>query len=243
METEWLWGRRVVSEALRGSNRDVGEIWIEDGPASEPLDRIAGLARQRGVDVRRVDKKELAGLELPGAQRVAACCGPFRYATEDELPAAPPGTSSVLVVLDHLEDPQNTGAILRTAEVAGCAGVCIPKRRAAQITPAVTRASAGATEHLKVFRIGNVANLVGTLQEAGYWAVALDGASDERWDAVNYKGHIVLVVGAEGKGVQRLVRERCDFRVALPLRGRVQSLNASAAFAAVMFEVVRQQGG
>jgi len=243
MTMEWLSGRRVVAEVLRGSNRDVEEVVIEEGPASESLDRIVGFAQRRGVDVRRVDKGELARLELPDAQRVAARCGPFRYATEDELPAAAPGRASVLVVLDHLEDPQNTGAILRTAEAAGCTGVCIPKRRAAQITPAVVRAAAGATEHLRVYRVGNVATLIGTLQAAGYWAVALDGSADDRWHAVDYKGHIALVVGAEGKGVQRLVSERCDYRVALPLKGRVESLNASAAFAAVMFEVVRQQGG
>ncbi len=172
---------------------------------------------------------------------MAARCTPFRYKGEGEIPWQSDGRG-VLVILDHLEDPQNTGAILRTCEAAGCVGACIPKKRAAQITPAVVRASAGATEHLSIFRIGNVANLVDSLKDAGYWAVALDGDGDERWDRVDYRGRIVLIVGSEGKGVQRLVRERCDHRVALPMHGKIGSLNASAAFAAVVYEVVRQQG-
>ena len=239
--SEWLWGRRVVTEVLRGSNREVESVWIESGRASDALDEIRAAAERRGVGVRDVDADQFAGLDLPDAQRVAARCGSFRYRDEGDLPKAADG-AGVLVVLDHLEDPQNTGAIMRTAEAAGCLGVCIPKRRAAQVTPAVARASAGATEHLNVYRIGNVANVIRWLQDNSYWAVALDGEGEERWDRVDYRGHVALVVGAEGKGVQRLVRERCDHRVALPLRGKVGSLNASAAFAAVVYEIVRQQG-
>lgn len=239
--SEWLWGRHVVREVLRGSNREVESVWIARGAAGGSLDEIRAAARVRGVAVRDVDADEFAGLDLPDAQRVAARCGFFHYRDEGDLPTTAGGTG-VLVVLDHLEDPQNTGAIMRTAEAAGCLGVCIPKRRAAQVTPAVARAAAGATEHLDVYRIGNVANLIKWLQGNGYWAVALDGEGEERWDEVDYRGRVALVVGAEGKGVQRLVRERCDHRVALPLRGKVGSLNASAAFAAVMYEVVRQQG-
>ena len=237
---EWLWGRRVVGEVLRGSNRDVEAVWIETGRASDALDEIRAAAVAGGIEVRDVAADEFAALDLPDAQRVAARCGPFRYRDEGDLPPAA-GRSSVVVVLDHLEDPQNTGAIIRTAEAAGCLGVCIPKRRAALVTAAVARASAGASEHLDVYRIGNVANVIKWLQENGYWAVALDGDGEQNWSDVDYRGHIALVVGAEGKGVQRLVMERCDYRVALPLRGKVGSLNASAAFAAVMYEVVRQQ--
>ena len=239
--SEWLWGHRVISEVLRGSNREVESVWIESGKASGALDEIRAAAERRGVGVRGVDADEFAGLDLPDAQRVAARCGSFRYRDEGDLPKAA-GGSGVLVVLDHLEDPQNTGAIMRTAEAAGCLGVCIPKRRAVQVTPAVARASAGATEHLDVYRISNVADVIKWLQDNGYWAVALDGEGEERWDQVDYRGYVALVVGAEGKGVQRLVRERCDHRVVLPLRGRIGSLNASAAFAALMYEVVRQQG-
>jgi 23S rRNA (guanosine2251-2'-O)-methyltransferase len=238
---EWLSGRRVVAEVLAAGRREVRRVCLEDGPPSEPLRAIEKLAGARAIPVDHLDAGELARRDLPDAQRVAAECGPYTYRDETDLPIAE-GRSGVLVILDHLEDPQNTGAILRTAEAAGCRGVCIPHKRAVAVTPAVVRASAGAVEHLDVFHIGNVANLIKWLQDNGWWVVALDGAGDERWDQVDYRGHIALVVGAEGKGVSRLVAERCDHRVALPLKGKVASLNASAAFAAVMYEVVRQQG-
>lgn len=243
MKSEWLCGRRVVGEVLAAGRREVHGVCIECGPSSAALSSIIDFAGQRGIEVETLDTAGFARLELRDAQRVAVRCGPFVYRAEGDIPRAVAERRSVLVVLDHLEDPQNTGAILRTAEAAGCSGVCIPKKRSVGVTPAVVRASAGASEHLDVFRVGNVANLIKRLQEHGYWAVALDGEGEERWDRVDYRGHIALVVGAEGKGVQRLVRDICDHRVALPLRGRVASLNASAAFAAVMYEVVRQQGG
>lgn len=242
MSDEWLSGRRVVHEVLAAGRRAVHAVYLEDGPPAEPLARIEQAARDRSVPVERLPAGELARRDLPDAQRVAARCGPYPYRHEADLPEATAGRNGVLVVLDHLEDPQNTGAILRTAEAAGCLGVCIPRRRAAGVTPAVVRASAGAAEHLDVFSVGNVANLVAWLQQHGYWVIALDGDGDERWDEVSYKGHVALVVGAEGRGVSRLVGERCDHRVALPLRGKVGSLNASAAFAAAVYEVVRQQG-
>lgn len=241
--SEWLWGRRVVAEVLAGSNREVHSVSIESGPPSTALDAIIAAADRRGVEVEELAPPAFAKLDLPDAQRVAARCGDFRYKGEADIPAGTGGRAGVLVVLDHLEDPQNTGAIMRTAEAAGCIGVCVPERRSAGVSGAVVRASAGASEHLDVFRIGNVANLIRWLQEHGYWTVALDGEAPQRWDEVDYRGHIALVVGSEGKGVQRLVRERCDYRIALPLRGKVGSLNASAAFAAVMYEVVRQQTG
>ena len=241
--SEWLCGRRVVAETLRGSNRDVHDVLIEEGPRSRALEAIVEAAKDRGVELRRAASGAFEELGLEDAQRVAARCGPFRYADAADIPAGDRGDSSILVVLDHLEDPQNTGAVLRSAEVAGCVGACIPKRRAAQVSPAVVRASAGATEHLAVFQIGNVASLLGQLKELGYWTVALDGGARQRWDEVEYRGHIALVIGSEGRGVQRLVRERCDFRVSLPVEGNVDSLNASAAFAAVLYEVVRQQRG
>lgn len=243
MSEEWLQGRRIVAEVLAAGRRVVHGVCIEEGPHSEPLEEIKSAAAQRGVPVEQVAAGELARRELLEAQRVAARCAPYPYRDEADLPAPGPTGRSILVVLDHLEDPQNTGAILRSAEAAGCVGVCIPRKRAAGVTPAVVRASSGATEHLDVFSVGNVANLIGWLQDNGYWVVALDGDGEERWDQVDYRGNIALVVGAEGKGVSRLVRERSDHRVALPLRGKVASLNASAAFAAAVYEVVRQQQG
>jgi 23S rRNA (guanosine2251-2'-O)-methyltransferase len=238
---EWICGRRAVAEVFAAGRRRVHQLIIEPGPSSLALEGIVDAAELLGVGVESADGDEFSRLGLHDAQRVAVRVDPFAFRDEADLPVAGSGAHSLLVVLDHLEDPQNVGAILRTAEAAGCSAVCIPKKRAAGITPAVVRASAGAVEHLDVFQVGNVAQLIGWLQANGYWVVALDGEGEQGWCDVDYRGHIALVVGAEGKGVQRLVREKCDHRVALPLRGRVGSLNASAAFAAVTYEVVRQQ--
>ncbi|MFQ5928036.1 MAG: 23S rRNA (guanosine(2251)-2'-O)-methyltransferase RlmB, partial [Terriglobia bacterium] len=206
------------------------------------LERLAANARELGVPLREVDRDTFASLQLPDAQRAAARCGPFLYRSEAELPTADKGrVPCLIVVLDQIEDPHNAGAIIRTAEAVGCAGICLPRRRAVSVTPAVVRASAGATEHLPVFRIGNVARTVERLQQAGYWAVALDHGAEQSWDEADYRGCIALVVGSEGRGVRRLVADRCDHRVALPMFGRVGSLNVSAAFAAAAYEVVRQQ--
>lgn len=242
--TEWLWGVRSVEEALRGGNRLVHEIWIEAGPANPALDRLRRVAQGQEIPVREIDSDDFAGLDLPDAQRVAARCGPFGY--RDEIEVATEAAREVpcfVVVLDHLEDPQNFGAIVRTADASGCKGIFIPRRRAVAVTPAVVRASAGATEHVAICRVGNVAQTVDRLKEVGYWSVALDAGADARWDEIDYSARICLVMGAEGRGVHRLVSERCDHRVSLPMRGGVGSLNVSAAFAAIAYEVVRQQAG
>lgn len=239
---EWLWGVRAVEEALRGRNRTVHEIWIAPGRDNATLERLSSRARVAQVAVRNVSVDDFAGLDLPDAQRVAARCGPFSYADEDEV-AARVGQQGpgFVVVLDHLQDPQNFGAIVRTADATGCKGIFIPRKRAVGVTPAVVRASAGATEHATICRVGNVAQTVDRLKEAGFWTVALDAGGEAAWDQVDYLAPIALVMGAEGKGVQRLVLDRCDHRVALPMRGRIESLNVSAAFAAIAYEVVRQQ--
>ena len=239
---EWLSGRHSVSEVLCGRNRSIREVWVESGRRHPDLEKLMAAARRAGVEVRRVTPSALAGLPVGVRQRVAARCGPFRYLAEANLPAVDPAASAnLVVVLDRIQDPQNLGAIVRTAEAAGAAALCIPKRHASGITPAVVSASGGATEHLPIHRVGNVAGVLRKLQDLGYWNVGLDSAATTSWDEVDYRGGTALVVGAEGKGLRRLVAERCDFIVTLPMAGRVASLNAGAAFAAVAFEVVRQQ--
>jgi len=240
--SEWLWGVRPVEEAIRGGNRQIHEVWMESGSASATLDRLKIAAQRRGVHVRDVDSDHFAGLDLPDAQRVAARCGPFAYRDEIEVAThAAMEARCFVVVLDHLEDPQNFGAIVRTADAAGCKGIFIPRKRAVAVTPAVVRASAGATEHVAICRVGNIAQTVDRLKESGFWTVALDAEAEARWDEVDYAARIGLVMGAEGRGVHRLVSDRCDHRVSLPMRGGVGSLNVSAAFAAITYEVVRQQ--
>jgi len=188
-----------------------------------------------------VEAEAFAGLDLGRGRRAAARADPYRY-REDDLPDADPdAVPCISVVLDHVKDPQNLGAIIRTAEAVGCRALCIPRARAASVTPAVVRAAAGATEHLPIYRLANVARTVQLLKERGWWMVGLDAGGADDWDRVDYRGCTGLVLGEEGSGLHRLVRERCDFRVALPMVGAVASLNVSAAFAAVAYEVLRQQ--
>ena len=233
--SEWLAGRHSVEEALAGNAREVHEIWVRDG-VDDPT--MTALAAESGKPFTVVEREDFAEVAPPGAG-IAARCSAFRYASEADLPDATP--TALVVVLDGIQDPQNLGAIIRTAEVVGADAVCIPERRAAQVTPAVVRASAGATEHLPICRVVNVARCLRGLQKKGYWSVGLVPEADEAWSAVDYRSAIALVVGAEGEGLRRLVAEQCDHRVALPTRGKVASLNASAAFAAVAFEVARQR--
>lgn len=237
--SEWLAGRHVVAAVLAGSAREVHEVRLRAGAAPADLGSVGETARAAGVPLRVVE-----GAEMPRASgraaAVAALCGPFRYRDEAELPS-PEGGDRLVVVLDGIQDPQNLGAMVRTAEAAGVAALCIPARRAAQVTPVVVRASAGATEHLPIHRVGNVARTLGLLRDLGYWSVGLAPEAERSWDEIDYRGAVALVVGAEGGGLRRLVAERCDHRVRLPMRGRVESLNAAAALSAVLYEVVRQQ--
>ncbi len=236
---EWLIGRHAVVEALAGSARRVHEVWTLAGRRSAAIDEVRNRAQVAGVAVRGIEARELGGV-APGAT-IAARCSAFRYRDEADLPAAAPSVPSLVVVLDGIQDPQNLGAIVRTAEAAGTVALCIPTRRAAQVTPAVVRASAGATEHLPVHRVTNIAQALEHLKSLGYWVVGLAASGATQWDQIDYQRAVALVVGAEGRGLRRLVADRCDHLVTLPMRGRVQSLNASAAFATVAFEVVRQQ--
>jgi len=237
--TEWLCGRHAVEEALAGSARDVLEILVRKGVREAVGDRIEKQAREQGVSIGVAEREAFDEMGFDGAA-VAARCSSFRYRGEHDLP--PGDGDRLVVVLDSIQDPQNLGAIIRTAEVVGADALCIAARRAAQVTPAVVRASAGATEHLPIHRVGNLARLIGRLRKTGYWSVGLAPEGGEAWDQVDYRGPIALVVGAEGAGLRRLVAHECDHLVALPVRGKVDSLNASAAFAAVAFEVRRQRG-
>lgn len=232
--SEWLSGKHAVAGALRGGRRAVHEVLFR--PATPGIEEIERLAAAAGVPCRAAveDLREL------GAQGVAARCGGYRYLGEADLPE-PQGQNDLVVVLDQIQDPQNLGAMVRTSEAAGARAVCIPERRAAQVTPAVVRAAAGATELLPVHRVVNIARCLGRLKKLGYWTVGLAPEAPAGWTEVDYRGPIAVVIGAEGDGIRPLVGRECDFMVRLPMRGRVESLNASAALAAIVYEVVRQQ--
>jgi 23S rRNA (guanosine2251-2'-O)-methyltransferase len=228
-----LYGRNPVREALRARRRPVHRVWATRGAASEPWLRDVEVleARPDEIAVR-------AGTEAH--QGLCAEVGDYPYVGAAELLGAP---DPLLVALDELQDPQNLGAICRTAECVGASGVVIPERRSAEVTPAVCKASAGAVEHLSIARVRNLADFLGEAKEAGCWCygAAVDGAAP--YLEPDYRGGCVLVIGAEGRGLRPRVAAACDQLVALPMRGHVQSLNASAAAAALLYGILQRREG
>jgi 23S rRNA (guanosine2251-2'-O)-methyltransferase len=234
MTRELVYGRRPVYEALRGP-RDVLELHASE----RALGSEAWLREQDGLRVRIAQERDLA--ELAGTrdhQGVVAICEPFRYADGYGLAAT---HGCVLVCLDGVTDPQNLGAVARSAEGAGATGLVVPAHRTARVTPAVCRASAGAVEHLPVAVVPNLARFVADVKGPELWAyAAVAGASTPLWEA-DLTGGVLFVLGAEGTGIRPLVRRQCDVEIAIPLAGRVESLNVSVAAALVLFEVVRRR--
>jgi 23S rRNA (guanosine2251-2'-O)-methyltransferase len=248
METtkgEWIYGRRPVHELLAAGRRHVYEVILPSGGRdSADVAELRALALKRGANVRSLGRQELDVLSESGNhQGVAVCAGGFPYIALDQVVHDVQANPQALVLLlDHIEDPQNVGSLMRTAEAAGVTAVLLPEDRAAGITPAVVRASAGATEHLRVARVVNLVRAMGALKEAGLWLAGLDLGADARpYTAVDWRGRMGLIVGNEGAGLGRLVRENCDFVACLPMHGRVASLNAGVAGAIALFEALRQR--
>jgi len=243
---EQLYGRNAVREALRARRRQLHRLTLSSGvQETGVIAEIVKLAEQAHVPVQRVER-QLLDKQLRDAnhQGVLLETGPYPYVElEDCLElAAKRGQPPLLLLLDHLQDPQNIGTLLRTAEVVGVHGVALPGRRAAEITPAVVNASSGATEHLSIVVIGNLVQTIAELQKAGVWVAGLE--DDERaqdLDSADLNMPLALVVGAEGPGLARLVRERCDFLVRLPMVGQIASLNAAVAGSIALYAAWRQR--
>ena len=244
---EWIYGRNPVEEALAAGRRTVMEVVLPpSGPTEdEQLARIRDEAHARRVTVRTMQRDQLDRLTRFGHhQGVAAKTTGYPYVGFSEiLREVEDDENALVVILDHLEDPQNVGSILRTACAVGVTGVVIPEDRASGVTPAAVRASAGGAEHVKVAHVVNIARAMEDLKDAGAWLTGLDkceGAKD--YTKVDFRGRVGLVVGAEGEGLSRLVREKCDFVAALPMPGGFESLNADVAAAVAMYEILRQRG-
>ena len=235
-------GRNPVAEALR-SGRAVDCLYVAKGPAAGPLSAILAKAKKLGVPIKECDPRKLSHM-CNGAnhQGIVALAAAVEYSSlEDMLALADErGEPPLLIICDGLEDPHNLGAVIRSAECAGAHGVIIPKRRSVGLTYAVSKASAGGVEYLPVARVQNLSVLIEDLKARGIWCYAAD-MDGGPWDRADLTGPVALVIGSEGRGVSRLVRERCDGALSLPIRGRVNSLNASVAAGVLCYEAVRQR--
>jgi 23S rRNA (guanosine2251-2'-O)-methyltransferase len=238
-------GKHPVLEALR-SGREINKIWVAEGAQKHTTAPIVAEAKQLGVIVQFADKRKLDTLAGDVAhQGVIAQVAPYRYYEVDELleAAKEKGEMPFLLLLDEIEDPHNLGSILRTAECTGVHGVIIPKRRSASLTATVSKTSAGAAEYVRVARVTNLAQTIEQLKEKGVWVAGTDVSAEQDVYRTKFDMPLAIVIGNEGKGMGRLVREKCDFLVKLPMAGRLNSLNASVAAGVFMYEVLRQRRG
>ena len=237
-----IYGINTVVEALKARGRAFEWVGVAKERNDIRLKRIIDDCRKAGVPVRVLSRMELDRMAVAGAhQGVVAVTSSKQYTDLDDLVAARRGEHSLIVVLDGVEDPHNLGAILRTADAAGADGVVIPERRAVGVTGTVAKASAGASEHLPVAKVTNISRAIEELKSKEIWVVGLDEHGQQTYDAVDYKMHCAVVLGAEGKGLHDLVRKHCDFLVSIPMLGGVPSLNVSVAAGVVLYEVVRQR--
>ena len=238
-----LEGRNAVIEAYR-SGRTIERLYVQEGLHDGPIETILREAAKAGTEVSRVSRDRLDAMSETGRhQGVIARAAAFAYGNIEDMFALAQerGEAPFLVLLDGIEDPHNLGAIIRTACFAGAHGVIIPKHRAVGLTPAAVRASAGAVHHLPVAKVANIGRTIEELRDAGLWFVCAD-MSGEPMYKLSLTGPIGMVIGAEGDGVSRLVREKCDFVASIPRRGPLDSLNASVAAGVLMYEIVRQRG-
>ncbi|MBQ1400965.1 MAG: 23S rRNA (guanosine(2251)-2'-O)-methyltransferase RlmB [Firmicutes bacterium] len=234
-------GRNAVTEALK-SGRHIDKIYMVNG-AEGSAKKIAAMAKERRIPVVFKDRKALDRMADGAAhQGVIAQSAPYSYAEVSDIleNASSKGESPFIIILDGIEDPHNLGAIMRSAEGAGAHGVIIPKRRAAELTDTAVKASAGAAEYMPCARVTNIARTIDELKEKGVWIWGCDMGGENYSDA-DLSGGIALVIGNEGKGISRIVREKCDFTVSIPMRGRIESLNASNAAAVLMYEIDRRR--
>lgn len=236
-------GRNAVMELLK-TERPVECLYLQKGLGGS-IGRIAGIAREQGILI-----KEAAGIKLDNLcghashQGVVAQLSASQYSELEDIfaRAEAAGEAPFLIIADEIEDPHNLGAIIRTAEAAGAHGVILPKRRSAGLSYTVSKTSAGASAHLPVVRVSNLATTIDALKKQGLWVYAAD-MDGKAWCQVDYSGPVALVVGSEGSGVGRLIKEKCDFVVSLPMRGEMASLNVSVATGIICYEIARQRLG
>lgn len=239
---DFIIGKNPVIEALK-SKREVNKIWIAEGSQRGAMQSIIQLAKQQNVLVQYVPKKKLDQMVDGNHQGVVAQVAAYQYYDVDELfrRTAERNEPPFFLLLDELEDPHNLGSIMRTADAVGVHGIIIPKRRSVGLTSTVAKASTGAIEHVPVARVTNLARTIDELKERGVWIVGTDAKAHDDYRQLDGTMPLAFVIGSEGKGISRLILEKCDFLIKLPMRGHVTSLNASVAAGLLMYEVYRKR--
>ncbi|KOP72285.1 23S rRNA (guanosine(2251)-2'-O)-methyltransferase RlmB [Cytobacillus solani] len=242
MNEDIIMGKNPVIEALK-SGRDINKILIAEGSQGGQMQQVIGLAKASNVFVQFVPKKKLDQVAEGNHQGVIAQVAAYQYAEIDDLfhAAEKKNEAPFFLLLDEIEDPHNLGSIMRTADAVGAHGIIIPKRRAVGLTATVAKASTGAIEHIPVVRVTNMARTIDELKEKGVWIAGTDAKGREDYRQFDGTLPLGLVIGSEGKGMGRLIRDKCDFLIHLPMSGHVTSLNASVAAALLMYEVHRKR--
>lgn len=235
-------GRNAVHEFLQ-TGKMVYEIFVAEGVNRDSIKEILQLANGRSVKISFIDKAGVNNIAtIDNHQGIVALVEDYQYANFEQTINAIEGNGFILIC-DNLKDPHNLGAILRTADATGVDAVIIPKNRSVEVTPTVTKVSVGATEQIPVIKVTNIARTIEKLKEKKYWITAADMDGEKAFFESDLKGNVGIVIGSEGEGIRRLVKEKCDFVVNIPMKGKIQSLNASVAASILMYEVVRQNYG
>ncbi|WP_028390479.1 23S rRNA (guanosine(2251)-2'-O)-methyltransferase RlmB [Bacillus cihuensis] len=242
MNEEYIIGKNPVLEALR-SERDMNKIWIAEGSQKGTMQQIITLAKERNIFVNFVPKKKIDQMTEGIHQGVVAQVAAYSYAEVDDLFAVAESREEApfFILLDEIEDPHNLGSIMRTADAVGAHGIIIPKRRAVGLTATVAKSSTGAIEYIPVARVTNMSRTIDELKERGVWIVGTDALGTDDYRNMDGKMPIGLVIGSEGKGMGRLIKDKCDFLIRMPMIGKVTSLNASVAAGLLMYEVYRKR--
>ena len=236
-------GRNAVLELLE-SQKDINKLFIERGEKHGSINKIIAKAKERKVIIIEKDKKQMKEMaRTDNYQGVIAIVPPFEYCDVEDIieEAKSKKEDPFILILDGIEDPHNLGAIIRTAETAGVHGIIIPKRRAASVNSTVNKVSAGATEYMKIARVNNITETIKTLKKNDIWVCGTDMNAKNYYYQENYRIPIAIVIGSEGFGISRLVKENCDFMVKIPMKGKITSLNASVSAGIIIYEVVKQR--
>ena len=236
-------GRNAVIELLK-SDREINKVFIAKGDRQGSISDIIKRCKERGIVFQEVERAKLDDLtETNHHQGVIAFASPIEYKEIDDILniAKERGEEPFIVVADEIEDPHNLGALIRTAEIAGCHGLIIPKRRSCQVTEVVSKVACGATEHLAIARVGNINDAIDELKQSGVWVYGTDGSADKLYYEEDLTGPVAIVIGSEGRGMNKLTMKNCDVLLKIPMKGHITSLNASVSGGIVIFEAVRQR--